>query len=143
MYNAKLDYYNYANNNYNQPLYTEDNNPKQLYDPYQSFIRGNSFPHLYNGYKVNPIDLKPMNEQAKMLTTLDSLCFVLTDLNLYLDIYPNDRDMIGLFNQYREQVNTLMEEYQRKFGPITLTSDANQAYPFMWIDSPWPWEGGK
>ena len=84
-----------------------------------------------------------MNEQAKMLTTLDSLGFVLTDLNLYLDIYPNDRDMIGLFNQYREQLNTLMEEYQRKFGPITLTSDANNRYPFMWINSPWPWEGDK
>ena len=28
--NFRQDYYNYVNNNYNQPLYTEDNNPNQL-----------------------------------------------------------------------------------------------------------------
>ena len=139
MYNTKLDYYNYANNNYNQPLYTEDNNPKQLYDPYQSFIRGNSFPHLYNGYKVNPIDLKPMNEQAKMLTTLDSLCFALTDLNLYLDIYPNDRDMIGLFNQYREETLKYQSEYDRKYGSLLLSGNLDQM-PWEWLTGPWPWE---
>lgn len=145
MYNQdfRQEYYNYVNNNYNQPIFTENSNPNKLYDPYQGFIRGNLYKSLYNGYKVNPMDLKPANEQAKMLTQLDSLCFATTDLNLYLDVFPEDKDMIQLFNQYRTQENLLMEEYQRKFGPITLSSNANNTYPFIWINSPWPWEGGK
>ena len=142
MYNS-LDYYNYVNNNYNQPLYTENNNPKELYDPYEAFIRGNLFPELYNGYKVKPIELKPVNEQAKMLTTLDALCFTLTDLNLYLDIYPDDRDMLELFNQYREQIKNIKEAYESKYGPLTINSNANNTYPFIWINNPWPWMGGK
>ncbi len=142
MYN-NLDYYNYMNNNYNQPLYTENNNPKELYDPLEGFIRGNLFPELYNGYKVKPISLKPVNEQAKMLTTLDALCFALTDLNLYLDIYPDDRDMLELFNQYRIQINNIKTIYEDKFGPLTINSDANDTYPFIWINNPWPWMGGN
>lgn len=145
MYNRdfRQEYYNYVNNNYNQPLYTENSNPNKLYDPYQGFIRGNLYQSLYNGYKINPIELRPINEQAKMLTQLDSLCFAMTDINLYLDVYPEDKDIIGLFNQYRNQTNVIMEEYQKKYGPITLSSEANNTYPFIWINSPWPWEGGK
>ena len=145
MYNQdfRQEYYNYMNNNYNQPIFTENSNPNKLYDPYQGFIRGNLYQSLYNGYKVNPMDLKPINEQAKMLTQLDSLCFAITDINLYLDVYPEDKDMIQLFNQYREQEKIIMNEYQKKYGPITLSSDANNTYPFIWINSPWPWEGGK
>lgn len=142
MYN-NLDYYNYMNNNYNQPLYTENNSPKELYDPLEGFIRGNLFPSLYNGYKVKPISLKPVNEQAKMLTTLDALCFALTDLNLYLDIYPDDRDMLELFNQYRVQINNIKTAYEKQYGPLTINSDANDTYPFIWINNPWPWMGGN
>lgn len=145
MYNQdfRQEYYNYVNNNYNQPLYTENSNPNKLYDPYQGFIRGNLYQSLYNGYKVNPFELRPANEQAKMLTQLDSLCFAARDINLYLDVYPEDKDMIQLFNQYRKQGEIVLEEYQKKYGPIFLNSDANNTYPFAWIDSPWPWEGGK
>jgi len=141
--NFRNDYYNYVNNNYNKPLYTEDSNPNNLYDPYQGFIRGNLFPNLYNNYKVNAIDLKPLNEQAKMLTMLDSLNFAVIDINLYLDIYPEDKDMLKLFNQYRNEGNKVLSEYEKKFGPINLNSSANENYPFMWINSPWPWEGGQ
>ena len=46
MYNnhdLRSEYYNYVNNNYNQPTFTENANPSKLYDPYQGFIRGNMF----------------------------------------------------------------------------------------------------
>lgn len=139
-YLNRNDYYNYKNNNYNHPTYTEDANANKLYDSYQGFIRGNMYPNLYNGYKVNPIEIEPANEQAKLLTYLDALCFATIDINLYLDIYPNDRDMLNLFNQYRQELNNVMEEYQQKYGPILLNSNANSKYPFTWINSPWPWE---
>lgn len=134
------DYYNYKNNNYNKPLYTEDADANKLYDPFQGFIRGNMFPNLYNGYKVNPIEIKPANEQARMLTYLDSLSFAAHDINLYLDIYPNDNDMINLFNQYRMEANKLMEEYQNTYGPLLVNSNANKVKPWAWDNKPWPWE---
>ena len=139
-YNPTKDYYNYVNNNYNQPIYIQPNAPKK-YDPYNGFIRGNMFPELYNSYKINkPFEIAPMNEQAEMLTVLDSLCFATIDLNLYLDNYPNDREALNLFNDYRQQLNAYKQEYQQKFGPLLISSDALNKYPWTWNNSPWPWE---
>ena len=139
--NYYQDYYNYDNNSYNQPLYKEDYNKKNIYDPYNGFIRGNLFPDLYNTYKIsNPYNIEPMNEQAKLLTEIDSLCFAITDLNLYLDVNRNDKDIINLYNQYRQKKNILLEQYQNKYGPITLDSESLSKSPWSWDNSPWPWE---
>lgn len=139
--NYYRDYYNFENNNYNQPLYEKDYNKKNIYDPYNGFIRGNLFPDLYNSYKIsNPYNIEPMNEQAKMLTEIDSLCFALTDLNLYLDVNSNDKDIIKIYNQFLNKKVNLLNQYQQKYGPITLDSDALNNYPWSWDNSPWPWE---
>ena len=140
-YNLKNDYYNYENNNYNQPTYTKNENPSSLYDPYNGFIRGNMFPSLYNGYKLEkPLDITPMNDKESLMLYVDAIGFAAHDINLYLDIYPNDKDMIELFNQYRMECNKLKEEYQNKFGPLLVNSNATNKVPWSWDDRPWPWE---
>lgn len=140
-YREKLDYYNFENNNYNQPMFTENVNANQLLDPYNGFLKGNMFPSLYNSYKESkPFNIKSNTEQSEMLKILDSLCFVLIEINLYLDVYPNDRDMIQKYNQYRVQTNQLMKEYESKYGPLLTNSDALNVYPWAWNNKPWPWE---
>jgi spore coat protein JB len=141
-YLNSLDYYNYVNNNYNQPTFTDNNvDAKALYDPYQGFIRGNMFKELYNTYKISsPINLEPKNEQEEMLMYLDSLSFAAHDINLYLDIYQNDKDMVEAFKNYRKEANQVKEQYEKKYGPLFVNSDANTAYPWVWDNSPWPWE---
>ena len=139
MYN----YYNYPQNinfegeNLRNMNYQNDN----LYNPYQGLIRGNMFKNLYQPYKnEKPYEIKPMNEQAKMLTDLDALEFAIIDLNLYLDVNPDDRKAIELFNQYRVENEELLKIYQNKFGPIFLNSDSLTNMPWMWDNRPWPWE---
>ena len=141
------DYYNYMNNNYNQPLYNQqsfNNMNKQsskLFDPYVGFISGNMFPDLYNAYKLsNPLEIEPMNEQAELLTSIDALCFACIDLNLYLDLYPEDKSAIELFNNYRGQKKNLEKEYESKYGPLFISSDALNTFPWAWDNSPWPWQ---
>lgn len=121
-----------ANNNYQQG---------NVYDPYQGFIRGTMFPELYDPYKMNkPFEIQPMNEQAQMLTNIDALTFATIDLNLYLDVNPNDKNAIELFNQYRTQKNELVKAYENQFGPLTLGSNALTTFPWVWDNRPWPWE---
>lgn len=140
-YNMTKDYYNYANNNYNQPLYDQNIQDKQIYDPYNGFIRGNMFPELYNSYKLNkPFEITPMNEQAELLTYVDALTFAMIDLNLYLDVYPNDRGALELFNQYRMQADEYTKKYESKYGPLELTSNSLNTFPWAWDNAPWPWE---
>ena len=141
-YNKNNDYYNYVNNTYNQPLYNQSSNNKKILDPYNGFVRGNMFSDLYNGYKLNkPLDITPLNEQADMLTYIDSLCFALIDLNLYLDLYPNDSKIIELFNSYRMEKDEITKEYESKYGPLTLNSDSLNKAPWAGDNMPWPWEG--
>ena len=141
--------YNY----YNYPNYPQNNNFEgenlrnmnyqndNLFNPYQGLIRGNLFKNIYQPYKnEKPYEIKPMNEQAKMLTELDSLEFALIDLNLYLAVYPDDREAIQLFNQYRVERQDLLSQYQNKYGPILLSSEALNRTPWMWDNRPWPWE---
>lgn len=135
-------YYNYNNNNYNIPNFNQVNSNESIYDPYQGFIRGNLFPNLYNSYKIEvPMNIQPINEQAQLLTELDALQFSTIDLNLYLDNYPDDRQMIDLFDQYSKEFNIVKNKYEEKYGPILVYSQYNNKYPWSWNKSPWPWEG--
>ena len=128
-------------NTYNKMDKFSSDSSNQLYDSYNGLIRGNLFKNLYVPYKrEEPYQIKPMNEQANMLTNLDGLCFSMIDLNLYLDINPNDKDILKLFNEYRMKYNKLLEEYESRFGPITINSDSLNSYPWSWDDMPWPWD---
>ena len=62
------------------------------------------------------------------------------DLDLYLDTHPNDREALNLFNSYRTQEKQLCEQFENKFGPLTLDSNALNANNWVWINGPWPWE---
>lgn len=120
---------------------SKNENTNTLYDPYNGLIRGNLFKNLYDPYKKEePYEIKPMNEQAELLTSIDALDFAMIDLNLFLDVNPNNQEAIKLFNQYREQKERLTKEYENKFGPITLDSDSLNSYPWAWNDMPWPWD---
>jgi len=142
-YKINADYYNYMNNNYNIPTYEQDVKMNNVFDPYNGLIRGNMFPDLYNSYKVNdPYEIMPMNKQAEMLTYIDSLTFACIDLGLYLDVNPDDKEALELYNKYRSMLGEYMVPYQNEFGPITMTSDSLNKYPWMWNKMPWPWEKG-
>jgi len=140
------DFMNYDYNNlnmYNQNKIIKNNfqNQNELYDPYNGLIRGNLFKELYDPYiSEEPYEIKPMNDQAKMLTKLDSLGFAMVDLNLYLDVYPNDKEKINLYNQYKREKEILLKEYENKYGPITTTSDSLNSFPWAWNNMPWPWD---
>lgn len=134
--------YNYLTNMYQNTNVVKPNyNQPNIYEPYEGFIRGNMFQNLYDPYKnQRPYEIKPMNEQAKMLTNIDSLGFAMIDLNLYLDVNPNDQKAINLYNQYRNQKEELLKTYEKNYGPLLLSSDALEKTPWAWDDKPWPWE---
>lgn len=137
-----MDMYNEQNTSFNNQYKSQNKmNNNSLYDPYNGLIRGNLFKNLYDPYKSNePYEIKPMNDQADLLTYIDSLGFAMVDLNLYLDVNPNNQEMINLFNQYRKEKENLLKEYESKYGPITIDSDSLNSYPWAWKNMPWPWD---
>lgn len=115
-----------------------------IYNPYEGFIRGNMFSKIYKGYKNYKVyEINPLNEQAELLTYINALTFSVIDLSLYLDIYSNDNNALLLFNQYRNQLNAYIKEYENKYGPLLLNSNSLENNSWSWNNDPWPWQNNK
>ena len=79
-------YSNRAQNNYYSP---SRNNQDNIFDPKDGFEKGNMFMNLYSQYNnYQPTNLKPRNEQEKLLFNIQSISFAAHDINLYLDTHP-------------------------------------------------------
>lgn len=129
---------NYSFRNINSNMNTF--NPT-LVNPTEGYIRGNLFANLYDQYKnYKPDQLQPSNEKERLFLELAKTSFAEHELNLYLDLNPNDMTMLKLFNDYREKCKMLTDEYESKYGPLTTSSDVLNKSPFMWDKNPWPWE---
>lgn len=113
-------------------------------DPKEGFLRGNLFDNLYKPYKdYTYSNLKASNNKEEMLYNLLMYKFALTELNLHLDIYPNDTMMLNLYNKYLEEEKRLCDEFEKNYNPLTIDSKYVGANNWKWINSPWPWEGTK
>ena len=155
------DYYNYPNNNYNdmnfivdpnnmiydmnyqtpfQNTFTMPNTNNNILDTKTGFKRGNLFNNLYDEYKnYKPAELKANNEKEDLLLQIDEQRFAMIEMNLYLDLYPNDKEALNRFNTYLKKEKELVALYESKYGPLT-TSSPVQTNNWTWDNSPWPWE---
>ena len=138
VFNDDLRNMNMTNNSYNMM-------PKMmntsLYNPLDGYNKGNLFPNLYSQYKnYKPVELKADNEREQILLDLSKVSFAAHELNLYLDLNPNDESMLTLFNDYRKEANALMRQYEAKYGPLNIKSDSLEKGPFAWVNNMWPWE---
>ena len=138
-----LKEYNNMNNIFNSPNMM--NNPNiDLANPKEAFLKGNLFNNLYEPYKNYKYGmLNPTNKKEELLFNILMYKFILTELNLYLDNYPNNTQMINLYNNYLSEEKKLCDQYEKNYGPLTtsyLNIDTNY---WKWVKSPWPWEGTK
>jgi spore coat protein JB len=81
------------------------------------------------------------NEITKMelLKQISSTRFMLTDLGLFLNTHPMDKETVVEYNYYVMQWRGLKEKYEMDYGMLT-EHDSLSPYPWQWIDEPWPWE---
>lgn len=132
---------NYINYNWYRQN-PEGINPVNLYDPKEGFLKGNSFKDLYSPYKnYQPMNLTPRSEQEKCLYELSALCFAAHELNLYLDLHPENQSLFLLFQDYQKKADQKKEEYEQKYGPLSVNTPNQKE--FDWMSGSWPWEGNN
>lgn len=135
------NYIKYGNVNYVIPNNENNYNNNSTVDPYLGFIRGNLFENLYNPYKNYKVkNISPSNEKEALLNQLQQYNFALIDLNLYLDINPNDNIALKLYNDYLNIKKELEEKYESSYGPIDVCSNFVANGNWNWDNGPWPWE---
>ena len=78
--------------------------------------------------------------KAELMNLIQSYAFAVNDLALYLDTHGDDEKALALHNDYTRKWKNYMDNYERRFGPLTMYCPCNS---WRWIANPWPWEGGN
>ena len=120
--------------------YKNGKNSLNLFNPYEGYLKGNSFKDEYKpykNYKVAKININ--SEKDEMLIGIGQYSFMMHDLNLYLDVHPDDTEALREFTMYREKVNELINNYERKYGPLGVKGNVPNRTPFAWEAKNWPW----
>lgn len=107
--------------------------------PIEGLTIGNLFYDLYSPYKnYKPRELKSNSQKGSLLLKIQSLCLAVNDLNLYLDIHPEDQETFHLFKNYISELENLTKTYSENYDVLELCHDMGQN--FTWYKKPWPWE---
>ena len=132
---------NGMNNNNNMNLNNNNmTNVNNLFTPNEGYTKGNMFKNLYDPYKnYQPARLVARNAQEEAMLNLGQMHFAMHEANLYLDNFPNDRNMLNKFNEFRKNYEQLLNDYQSKYGPIEVTSPYMMNTPFAWSTDVFPW----
>ena len=93
---------------------------------------------LYSSYKkYEPREIKAKNEREMLFLNILKLSFAINDLNLYLDIHPDDEKTYELFKKYCVLYQQCLTEYESKYQVLELFHDIYGKY--TWYKG-FPWE---
>ncbi len=107
--------------------------------------------HGYNGFAANEgmqgcrsCASKMTNQnQQQLMDWINQISFALNDVVLYLDTHPCDQEAMAYFQHFHKKRQEALEEYGRRFSPLTLDSISNCQDQWEWVHDKWPWEGGN
>lgn len=77
--------------------------------------------------------------KKRLLKELMSYDFILTELNLYLNSHPNDKNALKMHCEIADKAEALRKRYTKEFGPLTAATN-NTPDSWDWVCGPWPWE---
>jgi spore coat protein JB len=83
--------------------------------------------------------MKENMSKMELTKQIAAVHMMLEDLQLYLNTHPTDRNALAKRNGYVKELKMLKDEYNKCFGMISQ-DDSFSAYPWQWIEEPWPWE---
>ena len=135
-------------------LYDETNNKydldyNEIYD-YEYDIDKVVNKNSYNDVDIN-IDSINFNrdnslyslnsKKDELLYNIQMYSFAMKDMNLYLDIYPDDKNILNNFHNYRKKYEVLKKQYESEYGPLCMSNTLNTE-KWTWVSNPWPWDKG-
>ena len=80
-----------------------------------------------------------MTSREILLKKISTYSFAIYEYRLYLDTHPRCAVTIAKIKEYEDKLYPLIEEYEKKYGPLRKSND--NAKKWTWVNDPWPWEG--
>ncbi len=111
---------------------------KNVLSSEEGFLRGNMYKDEFKPYKNYTYrKIEPLGKREKLLFEIMQYDFAINDLNLCLDLHPDDASLYQLFQKYVKLACDKYLEYGKLYGPLLL--DETNGSTFNWISDPWPW----
>ena len=112
--------------------------PKQIdlfNNELEGYVKGNIFREEYIPYKgYTPKVPKVCNEKERLAQIIRINYNYLHDLNLYLDVHPDNSFALEKFKEYRDKYLEALKEYEMKYPDIDLfVGDIDTKY-WKWLD---------
>lgn len=79
-----------------------------------------------------------MTDRRTLLDKIRALDFVLLESGMFLNGTPCE-EALAYFEKMRQERCAAVEEYEKAYGPLTMTSGAENG-TWCWTKGPWPWE---
>ena len=76
--------------------------------------------------------------EEALLLEIQRLSFVKTELELYLDAYPESQNALRYYREIVAKLGSLTEEYEAQYGPLTASSTRGDSWD--WARGKWPWQ---
>ena len=76
--------------------------------------------------------------RTELMKKIQALSFAKTETELYLNAHPEAMSALSYYKELIARLDTLIEEYEAKYGPITARGASEDKW--TWVDSPWPWQ---
>lgn len=122
---------NYSNN-------LKENKLSNVLNPEEGFLRGNMYRDEFKPYKNYTYrKIEPLSKRDQLLFEIMKYDFAINDLNLVLDLNPNDEKLLELFKKYVALLCEKELEYVKLYGPLQV--EEAEGNTFDWIKEPWPW----
>ena len=105
------------------------------YESAEALRRGTLFPGLDLPF-MNMVNTRDVTDTP--LAELMAMCFVVHELQLYLDTHPDDREAFAVMKDVMALQQEAHGRYVKRYGPL-LPADLAQCETFDWLEAPWPW----
>lgn len=117
------------------PYVPVQRNTNGSYQADKALARGTLFPGLDLPF------MGMINETVETPTPMKELMalgFAVYELGMYLDTHPDDSEAELMFQKYNKLYSEGVAEYERRYGPLQITSSCSDG--FDWVNDPWPWD---
>lgn len=122
-------------------LISKNNTSVETLNSKDGFLKGNMFALEFVPYKEYKCqNLKACNEKEAYLFKIMELTFALNDLNLYLDLHPDDQKVYNEFKSYVSELESIENEYAKKYNPLELNQNVGDKDNWLGND---PWKGSE
>lgn len=88
-------------------------------------------------YKKDSLD------KDEMLRNVMKYQFYATDLNLYLDNFPDNVEAAEDYGKVLSKLACYVYDYEDEYGPLINFGEFGLENPSKWVNQPCPWESNK